>query len=83
MDLSGKQTQRKEPTRPVAIRLTEGERSRLEAEAGKRTLGEYIRTRLFNGESRPRRWQEPTTNARQLAHVWSAPLEADSVTIGN
>lgn len=66
---SEKQPPRKEPTRPVAVRLTEGERSRLLAEAGKRTLGEYIRTRLFDGQNRPRRWQEPTTDDRQLAHV--------------
>jgi hypothetical protein len=64
-------------TTPVSIRLTEEERSRLVAEAGKRTLGEYIRTRLFNGESRPRRVQMPTTNARELAHVLAALGQSD------
>lgn len=64
-------------TTPVSIRLTEEERSRLVAEAGKRTLGEYIRTRLFNGESRPRRWQEPKTDARQLAHVLAMLGQSD------
>lgn len=68
---------RRVPTRPVAIRLTEEERSRLVAEAGKRTLGEYIRTRLFNGESRPRRVQMPTTNARDLGHVLAALGRSD------
>lgn len=64
-------------TTPVSIRLTEEERSRLVAEAGKRTLGEHIRTRLFNGESRPRRVQMPKTNARELAHVLAALGHSD------
>ena len=64
-------------TTPVSIRLTEEERSRLVAEAGKRTLGEYIRTRLLNGENRPRRWQEPKADARQLAHVLAMLGQSD------
>lgn len=64
-------------TTPVSIRLTEEERSRLVAEAGKRTLGEYIRTRLLNGENRPRRWQEPKADSRQLAHVLAILGQSD------
>ncbi|MGQ3284185.1 hypothetical protein [Bosea sp. (in: a-proteobacteria)] len=64
-------------TTPVSIRLTEEERSRLVAEAGKRTLGEYIRTRLLNGENRPRRWQEPKAEARQVAHVLAMLGQSD------
>lgn len=67
----------RETTRPFAIRLTEEERGRLVAEAGKRTLGEYVRIRLFNGDSRPRRVQMPTTNARELAHVLAALGQSD------
>ncbi|WP_173043387.1 hypothetical protein [Bosea sp. ANAM02] len=74
---NGKQIPRKEPTRPVSIRLTEEERSRLVAEAGKRTLGEHIRTRLLNGENRPRRWQEPKADSRQLAHVLAMLGQSD------
>ncbi|PZN92609.1 MAG: hypothetical protein DCF30_22835 [Hyphomicrobiales bacterium] len=67
----------RERTRPFAIRLTEAERSRLVAETGKRTLGEYVRMRLFNSESRPRRVQMPTVSARDLAHVLAALGQSD------
>lgn len=60
---------RKEKTTPVSIRLSADERSRLEAEAGKRSLSEYVRARLFAEDRRVRAIPAPTIEARQLAHV--------------
>lgn len=60
---------RKEKTTPVSIRLSADERSRLEAEAGRRSLSEYIRTRLFGENRRVRAIPAPKIEARQLAHV--------------
>lgn len=59
----------KEKATPVSIRLSADERSRLEAEAGKRSLSEYIRTRLFGEDRRARAIPAPKIEARQLAHV--------------
>jgi len=60
---------RKEKTTPVSIRLSADERSRLESEAGKLSLSEYIRARVFGDERRTRRVPAPKIEARQLAHV--------------
>ncbi len=62
-------TGRKERTAPVSIRLSAEERSRLEAEAGRLTLSEHIRARLFGEDRRARRIPAPKIEARQLAHV--------------
>jgi hypothetical protein len=59
-------------TAPVSIRLSPEERTRLQADAGQRSLSDYIRARLFNGASRSRNVPTPTTNARQLAHILAA-----------
>lgn len=63
---------RRPKTTPVAIRVTAEERERLVAAAGNRSLGDYIRERLFGGETRPRRVKIPTNDARQLAHILAA-----------
>lgn len=67
--MPGKRTKK---TIPVSIRLSADERSRLEADAGSKSLSEYIRARLFSGKARERRVQTTTTNARQLAHLLAA-----------
>lgn len=54
---------------PVSIRLSADERSRLEAEAGRRSLSEYIRARLFGEDRRVRDIPAPKIEARQLAHA--------------
>ena len=61
-----------EKTMPVSIRLSAGERSRLEADAGTKSLSDHIRARLFGGAARERRVQTTTANARQLAHILAA-----------
>ncbi len=61
-----------EKTIPVSIRMSADERSRLEADAGTKSLSEHIRGRLFDGSARVRRVQSTTTNARQLAHILAA-----------
>jgi len=60
---------RKERTTPVSIRLSADERSRLEAEAGRASLSEHIRARLFGEDRRVRAIPAPKIEARQLAHV--------------
>lgn len=61
-----------EKTMPVSIRLSADERSQLEADAGTKSLSDYIRARLFGGAARARRVQSTTSNARQLAHILAA-----------
>lgn len=56
-------------TTPISIRLSADERSRLESEAGKLSLSEYIRARVFGDERRKRQVPAPKIEARQLAHV--------------
>jgi len=62
-------TDKKEKTTPISIRLSADERSRLESEAGKLSLSEHIRARLFGEERRLRRVPAPKIEARHLAHV--------------
>jgi len=62
-------TGKTDKTTPVSIRLSADERSRLEAEAGRRSLSEYIRARLFGEDRRVRDIPAPKIEARQLAHV--------------
>ena len=74
--MPGKRT---EKTTPVSIRLSADERSRLESEAGKLSLSEYIRARVFGDERRARRVLAPKIEARQLAHVLAVLGQSDLV----
>jgi hypothetical protein len=56
-------------TKPISIRLTPEERGRLEAWAGRRSLSDYVRARLFNDEVRGRRIHIPKNDARDVAQV--------------
>ena len=42
---------------------------RLSAQAGKRSLSDYIRERLFGGENRERREKPLASGVRDLAHI--------------
>lgn len=62
---------RKATPPPFSLRLTPEERARLEAEAGARPLGAYIRSRLFDGSAPPRRapGRQPVRDHQLLAKV--------------
>lgn len=63
---------RRPKTRPVSFRVTVDEHNRLLSAAGNRSLGDYIRDRLFGNEAPPRRVRIPTSDARHLALVLAA-----------
>lgn len=55
---------------PFSLRLSDTERIRLNAEAGSKPLGEYIRSRLLGAEASPRRKsRQPSVNQEKLALV--------------
>lgn len=59
--------------RPFCLRLTREERERLEAEAGSKPLGAYVRERLFGEDSVPRRKRRrPSVDQAGLAQVLGA-----------
>lgn len=62
-------TTEKEKTVPVSIRLSEEERSRLGAMAGRRSLSDFIRGRVFENEVRERKIDVPKHDARGLAQL--------------
>jgi len=64
-------------TKPISVRLSPDERSLLEAQAGKLSLGEYVRARLFGDDRRTRHVPSPKVDARHLAHVLAALGQAD------
>ena len=56
--------------RPFCLRLTKAEREQLEAEAGNRPLGAYIRELLFGAQATPRRKRRrPAADQALLAKV--------------
>lgn len=56
--------------RPFCLRLTKAEREQLEAEAGNRPLGAYIRELLFGAQAAPRRKRRrPAADQELLAKV--------------
>ena len=59
---------------PFSLRLTHEERARLEAEAAGKTLGAYIRERLFGGDVAPRRRRgnSPVKDHEALGRVLGA-----------
>ena len=65
---------RKKRTPPFSLRLTEGERARLERDAGAMTLGAYVRLRLFgdNGPRSKHRMRRPVEDHASLARVLAA-----------
>ena len=62
-------TRKGQTTAPVSIRLSVEERRRLESAAGKRTLSDYIRERLFGDQSPRRQMRNPKLDARLLAQL--------------
>lgn len=68
---SGEQhTARKKKTcPPISIRVTAEERTRLEQEAGERTLSAYCRSRLFGTKDKRGPDRKPSTDAALLARI--------------
>lgn len=69
MRLKANNRKKRPPTKPVSIRLSPEERSLLENEAGKRSLGELIRERLFGDQAERRKVRMPKNDARLLAQL--------------
>ena len=69
--------------RPFSLRLSEDERAILRQRAGKRSMGEYIRSKLFGEAATPRKVKRrnPTdadqTNAAQLAGLGQSRLASN------
>lgn len=58
---------------PFSVRLTLAERARLDKEAGASTIGEYVRTRLFESpDTRQRVYRRPVQDALILGQVLAA-----------
>ena len=69
---------RKRPkTTPISIRLTAEEKTRLETDAGCRSLSDHVRAKVLGETAKTRNTKTPTTNARQLAHVLAALGQSD------
>lgn len=62
---------------PISIRLSAEERSRLEAMAGRRALSEFIRQRVFEGETRSRRVNMPKADMQLLAQLLALLGQSD------
>lgn len=61
---------RKKAASPFCLRLTSGERARLQSEAGSQPLGAYIRDRLLGDRAiRRRRSRRPQVDERKLAQL--------------
>jgi hypothetical protein len=71
-------TERKTPQ--VSIRLTVEERARLEAEAGRRSLSDYIRSRLFGQEARCTATRAQRPDDRLLAQILAKLGQSELVT---
>lgn len=71
----------KKPSRPISLRLTDEECSRLTADAGRKPVSAYIRDRLFGAEVRQRAIRVPSTGdiyvARLLAELGRSELAAN------
>lgn len=69
--------------RPFSLRLSEGERAILRRRAGKRSMGEYIRSKLFGDAATPRKVKRrnPTEadqeHAAQLAGLGQSRLASN------
>ena len=60
----------RKPAKPFSIRLTSEEKAQLQAWAGRRTLGRYIREKLFGDSASPRREQRrPQRDDQMLAQM--------------
>lgn len=70
---AGQSRRRKATPLPFSLRLTAEERARLDAEAGSKPLGAYIRSRLFDGtEATRKRVRRPAGDDQALAQVLGA-----------
>lgn len=63
---------KQDKTTPISIRVTEEEKRTLQRAAGRRSVSDYVRARVFGGEARLRAVPAPNTNARELAHILAA-----------
>lgn len=66
---AGKSRQRQKPTRPISLRLSDEERVRLVADAGRRSVSAYIRMQLFGSEARKRAIRVPVAGDIQIARI--------------
>lgn len=73
-ELSAKKAAKEKYPPPFSLRLTYGERARLEAQAGDLPLGAYIRDRLLGDDAAPRkrRGNSPVKDKEALAQVLGA-----------
>ena len=62
-------TRKEKPSRPISLRLTDEERSRLAADAGRRSVSAYVRDRLFGAEPRHRAIRMPATGDAEVARI--------------
>jgi hypothetical protein len=69
MLLNANSHKKRAATKPISIRLSPEERSLLENAAGKRSLSEFIRERIFAEQTRYRRVRNPKIDARLLAQL--------------
>lgn len=69
MLLNAHSHKKRHATKPISIRLSPDERSLLANAAGKRSLSEFIRERLFAEQTRYRRVRNPKTDAKLLAQL--------------
>lgn len=60
-------------TVPFSIRLTPAQRARLDIDAGSKTMGDYVRSRLFENPTPPKRtFRRPVQDAQALSRVLGA-----------
>jgi hypothetical protein len=69
MLLSANNQKKRPPSKPISIRLSPEERVLLANAAGKRSLSEFIRERLFAEQRQYRRIRNPRIDARLLAQL--------------
>jgi uncharacterized protein (DUF1778 family) len=63
---------KKDKTTPISVRVTTEEKHQLQQAAGRSSVSDYVRMRIFSGDARLRAAPAPTTNMRQLAHILAA-----------
>ena len=69
-DAAGPHSKSNDTAKPFSVRLTLAEKTQLKAWAGRRTLGRYIRDKLFGDSASPRREQRrPQRDDQMLAQM--------------
>ncbi|WP_300532412.1 hypothetical protein [Maricaulis sp.] len=78
---------KKKASSPFSLRLSEDERALLRQRAGKRSLGDYIRSCLFGDAAKPSKRRTPRDRdieyAKALAGLGRSELATNMATIAN